>query len=138
MPNRQYEHCNMEKSACYQVNLSNSIITNSSFVNTSFSNSKLSQSKFQNSNFKHSLYADLNLSHSKMRLVTLGGVRFIETNLGDGKEPIFFEKCELQGTQISNSNLRNVQIKNTDITGMTIDNTSVEELFELYYQNKKK
>ncbi|WP_371392312.1 GNAT family N-acetyltransferase [Bacillus pseudomycoides] len=136
--NTQYENCNMEQTECYQVNLEGSSFSNSNIMNTHFSNCNLSHSKFQNINFKHSLYADLNLSHSKMRLVTLGGVRFINTNLGDDKEPLSFERCDLQGTKISNSNLRNLQIMNSDITGMTIDNIPVEKLLEVYYQELKK
>jgi len=136
--NTQYENCNMEKTECYQVNLEGSSFSNSNLMNTHFSNCNLSRSKFQNINFKHSFYADLNLSYSKMRLVTLGGVRFIDTNLGDDKEPLSFERCDLQGTKISNSNLRNLQITDSDITGMTIDNIPVEKLLEVYYQELKK
>ncbi|MGE8081367.1 GNAT family N-acetyltransferase [Peribacillus loiseleuriae] len=136
--NAQYENCNMEKTECYQVNLEGSSFSNCNIMNTHFNNCNLSHSKFQNINFKHSLYADLNLSHSKVRLVTLGGVRFIDTNLGDDKEPISFERCDLQGTKISNSNLRNLQIKDSDLTGMTIDNIPVEKLLEVYYQEFKK
>lgn len=136
--NVQYENCNMGKMECYQVNLERSSFSNSNIMNTHFNNCNLSHSKFQNINFRHSLYADLNLSHSKMRLVTLGGVRFIDTNLGDDKEPISFERCDLQGTKISNSNLRNLKIQDSDLTGMTIDNIPVEKLLEVYFQEIEK
>ncbi|MEQ2525135.1 GNAT family N-acetyltransferase [Bacillaceae bacterium CLA-AA-H227] len=136
--NVQFENCNMEKTECYQVNLAGSSFSNSNLMDTHFNNCNLSHSKFQNINFKHSLYADLNLSHSKVRLVTLGGVRFIDTDLGDDKEPISFERCDLQGTKISNSNLRNLQINTCDLTGMTIENIPVEKLLEVYYQEHKK
>jgi GNAT superfamily N-acetyltransferase len=138
MTNTQYENCNMEKTECYQVNLEESSFSNSNLRNAHFSNCNLSHSKFQNINFKHSFYADLNLSYSKMRLVTLGGVRFMDTNLGDDKEPLSFERCDLQGTKISNSNLRNLQITDSDITGMTIDDIPVEKLLEVYYQELRK
>ncbi|WP_245676761.1 GNAT family N-acetyltransferase [Bacillus solimangrovi] len=133
----QYDNCNMEKADYYRINLEKSSFSNSSLMNTRFSNCNLSQTKFQNINFRHSFYADLNLSYSKMRLVTLGGVQFIDTNLGDNKEPLSFERCDLQGTMIRNSNLRNLQIKDSDITGMTIDNIPVEKLLETYYQAVK-
>lgn len=136
--NTQYENCQMEKTECYQVNLEGSSFSNSNLMNNHFSNCNLSHSKFQNINFKHSFYADLNLSYSKMRFVTLGGVRFIDTNLGDDKEPLSFERCDLQGTKISNSNLRNLQITDSDISGMTINNIPVEKLLEVYYQEFKK
>lgn len=136
--NTQYENCNMENTECYQVNLKGSSFSNSNLMNTHLSNCNLSHSKFQNINFKHSFYADLNFSYSKMRLVTLGGVRFIDTNLGDDKEPLSFERCDLQGTKISNSNLRNLQIIDSDITGMTINNIPVEKLLEVYYKELKK
>ncbi len=73
-----------------------------------------------------------------MDLVTLGGGRFIDTDLGDDKEPLSFERCDLPGTKISNSNIRNLQIMNSDITEMTIDNIPVEKLLEMYYQELKK
>jgi GNAT superfamily N-acetyltransferase len=136
--NTQYENCQMVKTECYQVNLEGSSFSNSNLMNTHFSNCNLGHSKFQNINFKHSFYADLNLSYSKMKFVTLGGVRFIDTNLGDDKEPLTFERCDLQGTRISNSNLRNLQITDSDITGMTIDDIPVEKLLEVYYQQLKK
>lgn len=136
--NTQYENCNMEKTEYYEVGLEGSSFSNSNLANIHISNCNLSHSKFQNINFKHSYYVDLNLSYSKMRLVTLGGVRFIDTNLGDDKEPLSFERCDLQGTKISNSNLRNLQIIDSDITGMTIDNIQVEKLLEVYYQEFKK
>lgn len=134
----QYENCNMERNEYYEVDLKGSSFSNSTLMNTHLSNCNLSHSKFQNINFKHSYYADLNLSYSKMRLVTLGGVRFIDTNLGDDKAPLSFERCDLQGTKISNSNLRNTQITDCDITGMTIDNIPVEKLLEVYYREEKK
>jgi GNAT superfamily N-acetyltransferase len=133
----QYENCNMEKTKCYQVDLGGSSFSNSNIMNTHFSNCNLSHSKFQNINFRHSLFADLNLSHSKLRLVTLGGVRFIDTNLGDDETPISFERCDLQGTKIRNSNLRNLEIQDSDLRGMKIDNIPVEKLLEVYYQVNK-
>jgi GNAT superfamily N-acetyltransferase len=136
--NTLYDNCNMEKTECYQVDLEGSCYSNSNLMNTQYSNCNVSHAKFQNINFKHSFFADLNLSYSKMRFVTLGGVRFIDTTIGEQQEPISFERCDLQGTQISDSNLRNLQITNSDITGMTIDNIPVEKLLEAYYQNTKK
>lgn len=132
----QYENCNLSKSDYYQVNLESSSISNSNLKNGHISNCNNSHSKYQNINLKHSLFADSNLSYSKMRLVSLEGVRFMDTSLGDNKEPIIFERCELQGTKIVNSNLKNLQIHNSDITGMTIDNISVEELLNFYKKFK--
>lgn len=136
--NAQYENCNMSQTEFYQVNAEGSSFSNSNLIKTHISNCNLSHSKFQNINFRHSFFADLNLSYSKMRLVTLAGVRFMDTNLGDDKEPISFERCDLQGTTIKNSSLRNMQIADCDITGMTIDGIPVEKLLEVYYQEIKK
>lgn len=136
--NRQYEDCNMEKVECYQVSLAGSSFGNSNLMNTNFNNCNLSGSKYQNINFSNSLYADSNLSQSQFRLVTLNGVRFRDTNLEDGAEPISFERCNLQGTEIINSNLRNVQITNSDLNGMTIDHIPVEKLLEAYYSQEMK
>ena len=133
-----YENCNLEETSYYDVNLEESSYSNSNLMNAHYSNCNLSHAKFQNINFRHSFFADLNLSDSKMRFVTLGGVRFLDTTLGDQQEPLSFERCELQGTQISNSNLRNVQITNSDLTGMTIDHIPVEKLLEAYYRELKK
>ncbi|MBM7702938.1 GNAT family N-acetyltransferase [Metabacillus iocasae] len=134
----QYENCQMERTECYQVNLAGSSFSNSNLSTNHFSNCNLSHSTFQNINLRHSLYADLNLSHSKMRLVTLGGVQFMDTNLGDEKAPISFERCDLQGTVIKGSHLKNVQIVDSDLTGMTINGISVEKLLEVYERERKK
>ena len=75
-------------------------------MNMNMSNCNVSQSKFRNINFRRSSYADLNLSGSKFNLVTLGGVQFKNTSLGDEKEPIVFDKCDLECSTISNSNLK--------------------------------
>nr|WP_227413828.1 GNAT family N-acetyltransferase [Cytobacillus luteolus] len=137
--NVQYENCNMEKTECYQVNLEGCSFTNSNLMNTNISNCNLSYSKFRNINLRHSLFADLNLSHSKMKFVTLGGVSFIDTNLGVEEQPISFERCDLQGSKISNSNLKNLEIIDSDLSGMKIDNIAVKDLLDAYYQmNEKK
>ena len=136
--NTHYEDCNLEKVSYYDVNLEESSFSNSNLYGVHYSNCNLGHAKFQNINLRHSFFADLNLSNSKMRFVTLGGVQFLDTTLGDEKEPLSFERCDLQGTQISNSNLRNLQITNSDLTGMTIDNIPVEKLLEVYYRELKK
>ncbi|EJV72686.1 hypothetical protein IEM_00038 [Bacillus cereus BAG6O-2] len=68
--------------------------------------------------------------------MTLGGVQFKNTNLGAEKEPILFDRCDLEGCTISNSNLKNVEIENCNITGMKINGIPVEELLELYNRVK--
>ncbi len=134
----QYESCNLAHTEYYQINLADSSFSNSNLMNAHFNNCNLEQSKFHNINFKHSVYADLNLSYSKMRLVTLAGVKFVDTNLGDDKEPISFERCDLQGTRIRNCDLRNLEIKESDIAGMKIDGIPVEDLLEVYKQEMRK
>lgn len=62
----------------------------------------------------------------------------MDTNLGDDEEPISFERCDLQGTTITNSSLKNMRIADCDIAGMTIDDIPVEKLLEVYYQEMKK
>ncbi|PFD28294.1 GNAT family N-acetyltransferase [Bacillus cereus] len=130
--NEQYENCNLANTEYYQVNLRDSSFVNSNVMNINMSNCNFSHSKFRNINLRNSSYADLNLSGSKFNLVTLGGVQFKNTNLGENKEPISFERCDLEGSKINNSNLKNVEIQNSDITGMKINNIPVEELLELY------
>lgn len=134
----QYENCDMEKTEFYGVNLEGSSFSNSNVMNGHISNCNLSHSKFQNLNLRNSLYADLNLSNSEMIFVTLGGVSFIDTDLGDENMPISFERCDLEGSKFSDSNLRNVEIQNSDLTGMKIDNVPVEKLIDAYYQLNKK
>lgn len=133
----QYENCDMTKMACYAVNLEGSSFSNSNLANIQISNCNLSQSKFQNINLRNALFADLNLSNSEMTFVTLGGVRFVDTVLGNEKTPITFERCDLEGSQFTNSNLRNIEIQASDLTGMKIDNVPVEELIAAYNQLKK-
>ncbi|MCU5098112.1 GNAT family N-acetyltransferase, partial [Bacillus wiedmannii] len=118
MKNSQYENCNLANTEYYQVNLKNSSFVGSNMMNMKMSNCNVSQSKFRNINFKSSLYADLNLSGSKFSFVTLGGVHFKDTSLGEGKHPISFNRCDLEGSTISNSNLKNMEIENCDRTGM--------------------
>ncbi|MFJ8354005.1 GNAT family N-acetyltransferase [Bacillus paramycoides] len=136
MKSGQYENCNLTNTEYYQVNLRDSSFVNSNVMNINMSNCNFSHSKFRNINLRNSSYADLNLSGSKFNLVTLGGVQFKNTNLGENKEPISFERCDLEGSKINNSNLKNVEIQNSDITGMKINNIPVEELLELYNRVK--
>ncbi|MED0987235.1 GNAT family N-acetyltransferase [Bacillus paramycoides] len=136
MKSGQYENCNLANTEYYQVNLRDSSFVNSNVMNINMSNCNFSHSKFRNINLRNSSYADLNLSGSKFNLVTLGGVQFKNTNLGENKEPISFERCDLEGSKINNSNLKNVEIQNSDITGMKINNIPVEELLELYNRVK--
>lgn len=135
--NTQYENCDMAKTEFYGVNLEGSSFSNSNVMNSHISNCNLSHSKFQNLNLTNSLYADLNLSNSEMIFVTLGGVNFIDTNLGDKNMPISFDRCDLEGSKFSNSNLRNVEIQNSDLSGMKIDNVPVEDLIDAFYQLSK-
>ena len=130
----QYEHRQMAQSEFYQVNLEGSSFSNSNLMNTHISNCNLSHSTFQNLNFTNSLYADLNLSQSKMRFVTLAGVRFLDTNLGEKNEPLSFERCNLQGTKIHDCNLQNLAITDSDLTGMTINDIPVEKLLDAYHR----
>ncbi|EEM02662.1 GNAT family N-acetyltransferase [Bacillus pseudomycoides] len=134
----QYENCNMDKTECYQVTLEGSSFSNSNLMSSHINNCNLSHSKFHNINFRNTLFADLNFSNSEMALVTLDGVRFVDTSLGDEGNPITFERCDLKGSKINNSNLRNVEIQQSDITGMKINNIPVEDLLELYYHVNKK
>ncbi|MGE1127161.1 GNAT family N-acetyltransferase [Bacillus wiedmannii] len=136
MKNSQYENCNLANTEYYQVNLKNSSFVSSNMMNMKMSNCNVSQSKFRNINFKSSLYADLNLSGSKFSFVTLGGVHFKDTSLGEGKHPISFNRCDLEGSTISNSNLKNMEIENCDITGMKINGIPIENLLELYNKVK--
>lgn len=134
----QYVNCDMTNTECYGVNLEGSSFSNSNLMNSHISNCNLSHSKFQNINLRNSLYADLNLSNSEMIFVTLGGVNFIDTNLGDENKAISFERCDLEGSKLSNCNLRNVEIQKCDLTGMKIDNIPVEKLIEAYSKLNKK
>ncbi|MBY6036628.1 GNAT family N-acetyltransferase [Fictibacillus nanhaiensis] len=134
----QYEECNMAGTECYGVNLEGSAISNSNLSNSHISNCNLSHSTYQNVNLRHTLFADLNLSNSEMVFVTLGGVHFTDTNLGDERHPITFERCDLRGSQLSQCDLRNVEISESDVTGMKINNIPVEKLLEAYGQVNKK
>lgn len=69
--------------------------------------------------------------------MTLGGVQFKDTSLGEDKDPISFNRCDLEGSTISNSNLKNMDIENCDITGMKINGIPIEKLLALYNKVKK-
>ncbi|MDM5317122.1 GNAT family N-acetyltransferase [Fictibacillus sp. b24] len=133
----KYENSNLSQSKYYQVTLEGSSVSNSNASHFHISNCNLSHSKFQNINYRNTLFADLNLSGSEMIYVTLGGVRFTDTNLGDQNTPVTFERCDLHGSKLTNCDLRNVEIEKSDITGMKIDNIPVEELLKLYNENSK-
>ncbi|MEH7464160.1 GNAT family N-acetyltransferase [Bacillus thuringiensis] len=134
----QYENCNMAKTECYQVTLKGSSFSNSNMMNSHINNCNLSHSKFHNINFKNTLFADLNFSNSEMAFVTLNGVRFVDTHLEDEDNPITFKRCNLNGSKITHSDLRNVEIHQSDITGMKINNIPVADLLELYYEVNRK
>jgi len=134
----QYEDRPMTQSEFYQVNLEDSSFSNSNLINIHISNCNLSHSTFQNLNLTHSFYADLNLSQSRMRFVTLAGVSFLDTNLGEKNAPLSFERCNLQGTKIHDCNLRNLAITDSDLTGMTINHIPVEKLLEAYHREVQK
>ncbi|HDR7719906.1 GNAT family N-acetyltransferase [Bacillus albus] len=136
LKNSQYENCNLANTEYYQVNLKNSSFVGSNIMHMNMSNCNVSQSKFRNINLKSSLYADLNLSGSKFSFVTLGGVHFKDTSLGEDKHPILFNRCDFEGSTISNSNLKNMEIENCDITGMKINGIPIENLLELYNKVK--
>ncbi|MDP7979566.1 GNAT family N-acetyltransferase [Bacillus sp. WLY-B-L8] len=134
----QYENCNMTKTECYQVTLEGSSFSNSNMMNSHINNCNLRHSKFHNINFRNTLFADLNFSNSEMALVTLDGVRFVDTNLVDEENPITFKRCNLKGSKITHSNLRNVEIQQSDITGMKINDIPVADLLKLYYEVNRK
>ena len=52
------------------------------------------------------------------------------------KEPILFDNCDLQGSVIHNSNLKNIEIENCDIAGMKVNGIPMEKLFALYNKVK--
>ncbi|MGF9767351.1 GNAT family N-acetyltransferase [Bacillus albus] len=136
LKNSQYENCNLANTEYYQVNAKSSSFIGSNIMYLNMSNCNVSQSKFRNINFRSSLYADLNLSGSTFNFVTLGGVQFKDTSLGEDKHPILFNRCDLEGSTISNSNLKNMEIENCAISGMKINGIPIENLLELYNKVK--
>ncbi|MFC7373470.1 GNAT family N-acetyltransferase [Fictibacillus iocasae] len=132
LSSKQYENCNMTRSEGYQITMENSSFSNSNLSRLHVTNCNLSQSAFQNINFRNNLFADLNLSSSRFLHVTLGGVTFFGTNLGDQENPVSFEKCDLKGSKIVNCNLQNVELESCQMDGMKINNVPVEELLEAY------
>ncbi|HDR4112208.1 TPA: GNAT family N-acetyltransferase, partial [Bacillus anthracis] len=69
-------------------------------------------------------------------LVILGGVQFKDTSLGENKYPISFNRCDLEGSTISSSNLKNMEIENCDIAGMKVNSIPMEKLLALYNKVK--
>ncbi|OMF54908.1 GNAT family N-acetyltransferase [Paenibacillus sp. FSL R5-0490] len=132
----QFENCDMGNTEVYKVNMAESSFSNSSLCKAHFSNCNLSHSKFQNINLQKTLFADLNLSQSRFMHVTLSGVLFADTNLRDGENPISFNRCNLEGSKITNCCLKNVEISESSMSGMKINGIPVEELLRVYEQNK--
>ncbi|MDZ5471315.1 GNAT family N-acetyltransferase [Bacillus sp. 31A1R] len=137
LANYQYENSNMAGAEFYQMNLAGSSFSNSNVSNAHFSNVNLSHSRFRNINLRETLFADLNLSNSKMKLVTLGGLKFSDTNLGEDQNPVSFDRCDLEGSMFRNCNLNHVEIQGCEISGMKIEDISVEELLKAYHSVKK-
>ncbi len=133
----QYDNCDMAETDCYQVNLTGSSFGNSNLMKSHFNNCNLSHSKFQNINLRDTLIADLNLSNSEFTLVTMGGVHFTDTSLGDKKTPLSFARCDLEGSKFIDCNLKNVEVQLSELSNMKINGIPVEELFEAYYQVNK-
>ena len=128
----QVEHSHLVKTEFYGINGTSSSFSNSNLSGLHLSNCNLSEARFQNINLQGALIADLNLSNSEFALVSLGGVHVHDTNIGDGSEPIKFERCDLRGSKIQNCNLSNVHISDSDITGMKINGICVKDLLEAY------
>ncbi|WP_173108137.1 GNAT family N-acetyltransferase [Bacillus sp. KH172YL63] len=123
-----YKNGNLEHSVGYQLNGKGIGVGSSTLEKARFNNCNISHATFQNINFRDSLFADLNLTQSAFKFVTMGGVNFRDTDLGEGSEPLSFERCDLEGTVMKNCNLRNMDIRDCDLTGMKIDGIPVEEL----------
>ncbi|MEB8870842.1 GNAT family N-acetyltransferase, partial [Bacillus cereus] len=49
---------------------------------------------------------------------------------------IVFDKCDLEGSTISNSNLKNIEIENCNIVGMKLNGIPIENLLNLYNEAK--
>ncbi|MCA1053663.1 GNAT family N-acetyltransferase [Rossellomorea aquimaris] len=126
------EQCDMRGSEYYGVNMEQSAISNANLMNIHLNNCNVSVGRFQNINLTYSLFADLNLSNTELTHVSLNGVRFKDTDLGEGEKPISFDRCNLRGSHFKDCDLQGVEISGCNLSGMKINNIPVEELLKAY------
>lgn len=134
----EFEECSMQEIDYYGIDMENCRYSNSSLQGSQFNDCNMSEAKFTNINLTHALLADLRLSNSEIGLVSLDGVHFHDTNLGEERNPILFERCDLSGSHIRSCNLANVNIQLCEMSGMRINDIPIEELLTAYYRTAAK
>ncbi|WP_161601568.1 GNAT family N-acetyltransferase [Paenibacillus luteus] len=132
-----FENCAMSGADFYNMNMESGLYSNSNMKSSRFTDCNLSGSKWMNLNLTQALLADLRLSDSEIGFVSLDGAYIHDTNLGQGKQPIRFERCDWSGSDLQDCNLSNVSLQQCNLAGMKINNIPVEELLRVYEQSLK-
>ncbi|MCD5323285.1 MULTISPECIES: GNAT family N-acetyltransferase [Pontibacillus] len=126
------EYSDQAHSEWYGANLSNISVSNSNIEKGHYHNCNLSGSVYQNINFRKTMFADLTLEDSTISFVSMGGLRFWHTDLGEDRKSISFTECDLHTSIFEQCDLRDVAIKDSQIEGMTINGIKVRELLDNY------
>lgn len=129
-----------------QVELTNANFINSNLAQSIFSDAYMVEATFKNMNMSGISFRDIDLSDLKVEDAQMGGAVFRniglppDDHLAAGRReehmPILFEKCDLNGSTITDCNLTGVKIEKSQLEGMTIDGIKVEELLKVYKEKK--
>ncbi|WP_164779433.1 GNAT family N-acetyltransferase [Paenibacillus kobensis] len=127
-------NCSMPDSEFYNVDLSGGFYMNCTLQDSRITDCNLSGTRWTNLNLTNMLMADLRLTGSEIGFAAMDGVRFHDTHLGTSRQPAVFERCDLSGSVIRDSQLSGVHIEQCDVAGMTINGIAVEELLKAYME----
>lgn len=133
MPGAAVLNCSIPNSEFYHSDLAGSFYMSCSLQDSRITDCNLSGARLTNLNMTNMLLADLRLSGSEVGFVALDGVAFHDTHLGSSRQPVVFDRCDLSGSVIRNSQLSGVHIEQCDVAGMTINGIAVETLLEVYH-----
>ncbi|UVI28759.1 LamG-like jellyroll fold domain-containing protein [Paenibacillus spongiae] len=106
----------------------------------------LHRTRIHNANFSASIISDANLSDLEINGAQLGGAYIHNIGMppqghpayveGSRQRPLLFENCDLQESEIRDSNLSGLSIQRCNLQGMTIDGIPVEDLLAAYRRSQ--
>lgn len=99
----------------------------------------LGDAEFDNVSLANARFNNVNMSDIKVTYIQWGGALFKNIGLpstreyqGKTQRPLNFESCDINGSTLTNCNLRNVKIHGCDIEGMTINGILIQDLLSAH------
>lgn len=134
----QYAYCNMSEADFYSSNLRKSKFTDVNLNEVNITNTSMQRALITNVNIRETVFGDIRMDDIEICHASLGAAYFHDTNLGwfSEEKPIKFERCDLKGSKIIDTDLSNVEIEGCNIKNMKIDGISVEEMIKIYKEKK--